>query len=362
MVPALAVVCTLAAQDPVKPLPPPPVKPLPPPIAQVLPPGIRWSVTLSAPPAHPPLISGDRVFVAVLPSLLVAYDLKDGTELWREPITPEKPLDADAERVYIATGEAVHALRTADHATAWRTPTGPLTAPILAKDGWVIAASDSKLFALRASDGSVVWSRDSTAQRQRAAISGDLLLVPLATGAIRAHDLATGNVRWEVPLAGAPAEPLIVGDRAYLGATDKHFYSVNTTNGEVDWPWKVGALVRGRAASDGERVFYAGLDNLVRAVSRISGSQRWQQGVPFRPFEGPTVLGPSVMIAGPTTDVLLLNIIDGRPAGKISFPEALALAPSVGTSGDAVVIAGITGGLTEAWKLWLATPQTSNKQ
>jgi hypothetical protein len=59
---------------------------------------------------------------------------------------------------------------------------------------------------------------------------------------------------------------------------------------------------------------------------------------------------------------LLLNVLDGRPTGKIAFPEVLAFAPSVGTSGDAVVVAGITGGLTEAWKLWLATPQTSNKQ
>lgn len=354
MIPALAVVCTLPAQDPVKPLPPP--------IAQVLPPGIRWYVALPAPPAHPPLISGDRVFVAVLPTGVVAYDLKDGTELWREALAPEKPLEADAERVYIAATEAVHALRATDHTVAWQAPTGTLTAPLLVKDGWIIAASASKLLALRATDGSLVWSQDSAGQRQRPAISGDLLLVPLATGGIRAHDLATGNVRWERPLAGAPAEPLIVGERAYVGATDKHFYSIETTNGEVDWSWKVGAVVRGKAASDGERVFYAGLDNIVRAVSRESGSQRWQQGVPFRPFEGPAVLGPGVMVAGPTIDVLLLNVLDGRPAGKIAFPEALAFAPSVATSGDAVVVAGITGGLTEPWKLWLATPQTSSKQ
>jgi hypothetical protein len=69
-----------------------------------------------------------------------------------------------------------------------------------------------------------------------------------------------------------------------------------------------------------------------------------------------------VMVAGPTIDGLLLNGLDGRAAGKIAFPEVLAFAPSVGTSGDALVVAGITGGLTEAWKLWLAAPQTSNKQ
>lgn len=342
-------ICTLTAQEPVKPLPPP--------IAQVLPPGIRWKVDLPAPAAHPPVIAGERVFVPVLPSTVLAYDVKTGTELWRGTYAAGKPLEVDTERVYVAATEVVHALAVADGALAWSAPTGTLAAPILAKDGWVIAATASKLFALRASDGSVVWSQDSAGQRQRAAISGDLLLVPLATGGLRAHDLATGTVRWERPLTGAPAEPLILGDRAYVGATDKCFYSINTTNGEVDWPWKVGAIVRGTAATDGERVFYAGLDNLVRAVSRGSGSQRWQQGVPFRPFDGPRVNGSVVIVAGPTPDVRLFHTRDGRDAGRITFPEPLALAPALAASADTLVAAGITGGLSEAWTLWLASPQ-----
>ena len=349
MLALVAAVSSLAAQDPVKPLPPP--------TSQDLPPGIRWHKSLSAPPASPALIAGERLFLSTLPGTVTAYRLSDGAELWREVLNPEKPVAFDADRVLVASGEAVHAFNAADGQLAWRTPTGKLTAPLLAAGGWVIAASATKLFAIRGSDGVVVWSRDSGPQQQRPAISGDLLFVPLASGRVVAHDLTTGNVRWETLLGGAPAEPLVVGERLYFGATNKQFYSLEADDGEIEWgPWRVGSEVRGKAATDGYRVFYAGLDNVVRAINRGDGAQKWQKGVPFRPFEGPTVIGPTLMVAGPTTDVVLLNGQTGSPTGKISFPEPLTLAPAYGTYQDAVVAAGITGGLTESWKLWLASP------
>ena len=325
------------------------------PASQTLPPGVRWTVALPAPPASAPVIAGNRIFLSTLPGVLRVLALHDGRELWQQAINADQPVVVEGERVYVAAGEAIHALGVTDGALAWRAPTGVLTAPVLVKDGWIIAASAAKLFAIRASDGQVIWSLDSGPQRERAAISGDLLFVPLASGFMRAHDLSTGAVRWERRLAGAPAEPLIVGDRLYAGATDKRFYRMKTQDGENDWPpIRVGAMVRTQAAADGERVFFAGLDNTVRAVRRSGGSQKWLRGVPFRPFEGPKVIGPAVVVAGNTTEVRLLNILDGRDAGKIIFPEPLALAPAFGVLDDGVVAAGVSGGLTEAWKLTVA--------
>jgi len=353
MVLLLAMVSTLAAQDPPKPAAAP--------ASQELPPGIRWMIPLPAPPAFPPLIAGERIFVSALPGTVLAYRLADRTELWRAVLNPEKPVAVDADRLIVASAEAVHAFSVADGSLAWRTPTGTLIAPLLAKDGWVIASSETKLFAIRGSDGSVIWSRDSGPQRQRAAIAGDLLFVPLASGHVVARDLTTGEVRWDTLLGGAPAEPLVVGDRVYVGATNKHFYSIEIDDGEIDWSSKVGAEVRGQATSDGERVFYVGLDNLVRAVNRTDGAQRWQEGVSFRPFAGPSVIGQTLVLSGPTEEVSLLNVQTGDPVGKISFPERLELAPAYAMHEGAVVVAGISGGLSEAWKLWLASPAATAK-
>jgi outer membrane protein assembly factor BamB len=353
MVALLALASTLAAQDQAKPAPVPELPKLPA--------GIRWTIDLSAPPSAPPVIGGDRVFVASLPGQVTAYSLSDKQELWQQPLAPEQPVAPDGDRVFIAAGEAVHALNAVDGALLWRQPTGTLTAPLLAKDGWVIAASTSKLYALRATDGEVIWSVDHTLQRQRAAISGDYLFLPLASGAVRAVDLSSGATRWDWRVAGAPAEPLVVGDRLYVGTTDKYFYSVNIKTGETDWKWSVGAEVRSKAASDGERVFYLGLDNLLRAISRGPGRHRWQRGVPFRPIEGPVVVGRTIVLAGSSPDVMLLNVQTGDPVGKISFPDRLDLAPAIGTLQDGIVVAGFTGALTATWKMWLASPVTETK-
>jgi outer membrane protein assembly factor BamB len=349
MVLLVAMACTLAAQDAPKPADPK--------TSKELPPGVRWSIDLFAPPAGPPFITGNRVFVPALPGLVAMYDLSDGRELWRAVLNPDQPLDADGQRLYIATGESVQGFNATDQSVAWRTPTGTITAPLLVKDGWIIAASATKLFALRASDGAIIWSQDSGPQEHRAAISGDLLFVPLTSGMIRAHDLTSGKVRWERRIAGSPAEPLILGDRLYAGATDKKFYCIRTKDGEPDWDRFVGAVVRAKAATDGVRVFYVGFDNLVRAIRHDNGSLLWQEPVKFRPFEGPWVIGPTVVVTGRSTEFVQMNTLSGRDVGKIVFPEPLSLAPAFGTLGDAAVLAGITGGLTEAWKLWLATPE-----
>lgn len=298
------------------------------------------------------------MFLASLPGIVSVHDIKDGKELWREPINPEQPIVVEGPHLFIASGEAVQALTVADRAVVWRRSTGTITAPLVVKEGWVVAASETRMTALRASDGSVVWERDTTAlQKERAAIDGNTLFVPLANGRLQAVDLANGKVRWESPLGGSPAEPLVVGGRIYVGATDKYFYCFNAANGRPEWRFKVGSSIRGRASTDGERVFYAGLDNLIRAVSRRNGSQRWQQGVPFRPFAGPPVAGGSLFVAGPLPYLLMLNTVNGAEIGKISFPEPLVTEPAVGTLANGeVVVAAVTGGLNESWKLILASP------
>ena len=317
---------------------------------------VLWSTALPAAPTAPPLFGANHVFLSTLPGIVTAYELKTGREAWRQTLATDQPVVADAELLFAASGEAVHALRQADSAVAWRRPTGTVTAPLLARDGWVIVPAGPKLFALRAADGSVVWSIDNGPQRERATIDGDTLYVPLANGKLRALELGTGTLRWEQRFAGAPAEPLVVGDRIYFGASDKYFYCAKTATGELDWRQRIGADIRGRAATDGDHIFFVGLDNLARAFGRETGSQRWHAGLAFRPFPSPTVAAASLWVAGPTAEVRQLNPLTGRDTGTLTFPERLAIAPAVLARADGLLVAGVSGGLTETWKLWMASP------
>jgi outer membrane protein assembly factor BamB len=333
-----------------------PGTPIPPPPAPSM---IAWTVTLPAAPAVSPIIAGDTVVVSYLPGIVAGLSREDGRELWRVDLTPEQPLVADGSTVFVAAGEALHAIRLSDGSTAWHSPSGTLTAPPVVKEGWLLAATKGKLTARRAADGSEVWTVDSGVQREPAAISGDVLFISLAGGSLVARDLPTGRIRWERRLAGDPAEPLVFGDDVFVGASDKAFYCVDAKSGEVEWPMRIGATIRGRAAADNERVYFVALDNLVRAVDRTDGAVRWHTPVPFRPVVGPIVAGGSVFIAGSSGELRILLGSSGASAGAVTFPDRLALAPGALETKDGIVFAAVTGSLQESWKVSLTLPMAT---
>lgn len=317
---------------------------------------IAWTVSIAAAPLTSPIVTSSHVIVAHLPGTVASYRRDDGRELWRAALLPDQPLATDGTLVFVTAGEAIHALRIADGSVAWRAPSGILTAPLVVKDGWMIAATAGKLTARRSVDGSAVWSVDAGVQRQAGAVSGDTLFVPQVDGRLVARQLADGATKWERRLAGSPVEPLVVGDALFFGANDKNFYCLNALSGDVDWQIRVGASIRGRAASDGHRVFFVAVDNLVRAVDRRSGALRWLKGVAFRPSMGPVAAGGSVLVAGPGVEVRMLTATDGATLGAISFPARITLGPGWFETGDLLVLAAVTGGLEESWKLSLTRP------
>jgi outer membrane protein assembly factor BamB len=319
-----------------------------------LPSPVWWTVPLPAGTNGPPIIAGDHVFVTRLPGTIVAYRLQDGDEAWATDLVPEQPLVVDGDLVVVASGDTLHALRSADGRTAWRTTVGRLTAPLLAKDGWVIAVSDAKLTAIRSSDGGQIWSAEVGPVRERSAIQGDLLFVPIATGAIEARALITGERRWERRLGGAPQEPLAIGDRLFFGASNRQFYALKIDSGEPAWVvTRLGGMVKGAPVTDGERVYYVSLDHLVRALDHRQGALRWHTPIKFRPWTGPLLIGPRLLVSGAVQALPVLDLSTGRLAATVPFEQDLAVPPGTGTVKGVHVLAAVTGSLAESWRLTL---------
>lgn len=324
------------------------VIPLPEPPSAVL-----WSVALPTGASSQPVVSGEHVYIARLPGTVTAYRGDDGGQAWTAAINPDQHLAVDGDLVFVASADALHALRAADGVVAWRVAVGALAAPLLARDGWVIAASASKLIAFRASDGGTIWTVDSGPVRERCAILGDTLFVPLADGAIEARDLETGASKWRQRIGGAPQEPLAIGDRLFVGGSDRYFYALDARDGEIEWRSRVGAAIRGVPATDGHRVYYAALDNLIRALDYRDGALKWHTGVPFRPFVGPVLVGETLVVSGAVEQIHLLRTRDGSRGTAIPLQQKLAVAPAIGTVKGRPVAAAVTGSLAESWRLTL---------
>jgi outer membrane protein assembly factor BamB len=317
---------------------------------------VLWSVALPAAPMYPPVLSGERIFVAHLPGMVAAYAVADGRELWRADLRPDAPIAVDDDRVFVSAGEAIHALRASDGTTLWRAPSGTVTVRPVAREGWVVVSSGDSLRALRATDGSAVWTRDVKYVEQPPAILGNSLIVGTADGFIGSRDLRTGEEGWRRQIGGSPAEPIVFGDRIYVGASDKRFYCLDALDGEFLWsPIRVGASMPMRAVADTERVYVVALDNLVRAYDLRNGALKWQKGVPFRPFEGPVLAADSLVIAGPVPAVRRMRPADGGALPSVTFPEQLAAAAAIADGAEGLRAVGLTGSLQNTWKLTLVS-------
>lgn len=326
---------------------------------QILPDTVQWSVTSVAPPSGAPVVAGTSLIVPLTTGALTAHRLSDGSVLWSSKLTAEQSLSADADRVYVAAGEAIHALVAGTGEVAWRVPAGgPVTAAPLAQAGWVIAAGAGDLIAIRASDGAVIWRRHVGPIEFRPSLDGELLVVSLVEGQVLALDLRDGSTRWTTELHASPSEPLAIGGRVYVGTKDKMFYSLIASTGRIEDHLPLGSEVRGRVAVDDQHVYLTALDNMVRAFKRRGGSVRWRKGLPYRPVSGPVLVGNTVIVPGYVeTPLPAFAAENGAAAGTMTFDGSLVALPVFTTLPDGrLAVVGITGGLDNKWIVSLRTP------
>jgi outer membrane protein assembly factor BamB len=301
------------------------------------------------------VIGGDRIFIVLESGIVAAHRVSDGGETWHVELRTAQPVAVDASRVFVAAGEAIHALDAASGAVAWVAPTGPVNLPMLAQDGWVIVASGSVVSALRAEDGVRIWSRDIGVPHARPTIEGNNLYLPLENGHLRALELQTGNDRWTKAFHGVPSEVLAFSDRIYVGSADQRFYCLKADDAAHDWGTRVGAVLRGRPVAEGNRIFITSIDNLLRAYDAADGALQWHRSLPFRPAP-PTVIGTSIVVSGSSAELHVFDAATGKPAGMIKLEQSLVMAPGFGTSADAPVMAALIGSINEEWKLVLMAP------
>jgi outer membrane protein assembly factor BamB len=320
----------------------------------VLPLAPAWSVDLGGPPVAraTPVVDDERVYLALRAGHVVARSLHDGAERWRKELPTTQPLAVDAGVVFVSSRDAVHALRGADGATVWHTPVSGITAPLVARGGWLIVLAERRVLAFRSTDGARVWQRDIGASTEPPAIDGDRLYISLDDGRIVAADLETGESIWESPVGGRPGAPFASGDRVYAGAGDRQFYCLKAGTGEIEWVRRIGAAIVGSATVDVARVYFTALDNMLWALDRSNGNQRWQHAYRRRASTGPSIGGTFVFLASSSSPDIWMWTTDGKPAGSLTLPAESAVPPAISMRGASELdVLAVTGNLSSQWQL-----------
>jgi outer membrane protein assembly factor BamB len=252
--------------------------------------------------------------------------------------------------LFVVEEGAIVALHDSDGSIAWRIAFAETAAaPLVFDNGWLIAAADSgSVFAFRASDGGTVWRSDVGARANaRPALAADRVYIPTTDRRIVALHVESGMPLWERRLGGLPNDVLALDDRLYVGSDDNYLYCIDAKDGLVAWRWQTGADVIGLPAADERLMYFVSLDNLLRALDKRSGNQRWKRPLPLRPTTGPVRARDALIVSGVAPMLRAYFARDGTPAGEVTTEGELAAPPYVFENPDAAAVIVVTRNLAK---------------
>jgi outer membrane protein assembly factor BamB len=278
-----------------------------------------WRVTLAAPAASTPAADDERAYVALRSDTLVALSLADGKAAWTVPAAnlAGSPETGDG-LVFIAHAREVEALDGATGRQRWHVALpAAVSAPLLWQNGWLAVATESgDIVMLRGATGEQLWTRplESPVTVRPATEDGRLYVLP-GDGRVVALSLENGNPAWEATLPGKGTAILPTTQRVYVGCADRFLYGLDTSNGRTKWRWRTGGTIVGTPAVDEQFVYFLALDNILRALDRLGGTQDWKTTLAERPTDGPFLSAKLLLVPSMSVDLRAFHFIDGEAAG-----------------------------------------------
>lgn len=296
-----------------------------------------WAVALPAPPSAAPAVDAARAYLTLRSAELVALDLADGKVAWSVP-APDVIAGpaAGGGLVFLPRAKEVQALDAGGATPRWQTPIDvSASVPLVYHGGsLVVASAGDALAMLRASTGEVLWKQPlGAAVAVRPAVSGNRVFVALDDARVAALALDSGKPLWAAKQPARSTTLSVHGDRVFVGSTDRSFTCLSADDGKTRWHWRTGGPIVGTTASDGDRVYFVSLDNVLRALDFGNGSQAWKASLPHRPNGGPFLTARLLLVPGFSAEVPAFQTLDGSTAGSAKlagepFAPPLLLPPA----------------------------------
>jgi outer membrane protein assembly factor BamB len=329
---------------------------------------VQWRCRLGAPVASPPVVCGERIFVAVENGGLMAVDLK-GKRVWA--VSLGKPANSATESresfstpplclagmVLIGTDQGfLHAFDSGTGAVRWKQKIGE---DVLGSPNWVagengaaarvlvMSRNDGVLKCLSSGDGSLIWASESVSRCDTPpAVGPGVALFGACDSVIHILSLATGksigaiNLGDRGPMAGGTA---VDGNQAFIGTRDGSVVCVDSPGCRIVWSSRCASNeVFTTPAVTSNRVIAGSSDGRVYCLDRKTGKAMWAAKVEGTP-SSPVVAGDKVVVSSEGT-LFLFSLATGKPvwankaADSLTSPAITGAGVIVGTDDGFLIL------------------------
>ncbi|MEM6376144.1 MAG: PQQ-binding-like beta-propeller repeat protein [Pseudomonadota bacterium] len=326
-----------------------------------------------------PVVADGRIFTLDARTQVSAVTTS-GAVLWTRDLTPENDRSDDASGgglayadgvLFVTTGFGrLTALDAASGADIWRqelqaTGTG---SPSVAGDLVYVVAGDELAWAIDRKSGRIKWQLAATADRRNVqgapspAISDEYVVFAFGSGEVQGAFRRGGLRLWDAQIAGRrdgfsagligdiTGDPIIAGDRVFVGSHSGRTVALNLGNGERLWTAPDGPLNPIWPA--GRSLFMISDRNELLRLSADSGQRLWGVALPFfikdRPrrqseifaHHGPIIASGRLIVASNDGLMRFFDPATGRALGAVEMPDGASTNPVVANGTLYIVTTG----------------------
>jgi outer membrane protein assembly factor BamB len=332
-----------------------------------------------------PVVANGTVFAMDSDSVVTAFNLNGGAKLWRTS-TVNEDLDSsnvggglcwDGSTLYAVNGMAeLLALDAAKGTIRWRhgIDVPARSAPTVADGRIFLITIDSKLLALSATDGKLLWSYQATQTATTVlgspapAVFQGIVVAGFGSGEIAAARAESGNVIWTDGLGLAQSgatvvdflairgEPVISNGQIFATGLGGITIAADLLTGRRVWERRVASENTPWIA--GDWMFLISTDQAIGAINTNDSRIAWVASLPRweNPEKkkdeitwfGPVLAGERLIVVGSNKQALSLNPMTGQTMSTMELSDAPAPFTPVVVDGTMLVVTN-DGKLT-AWR------------
>ncbi len=351
-------------------------------------PQLIWSVNIGAGDGKrnritaDPVVAGGQIFTLDAQARVSAVSTS-GAVVWTRDLTPPNDgaddgsgggLAYDNGRIYVSSGFGyMVALDAATGEEIWSqnlrtTGTG---SPSVSGELVYVVSGDEVAWALETKNGRIRWQLSATPDINNVfgapapAISDKYVIFAFGSGEVQGAFRKGGLRRWDAQIAGQRAgfsgarvaditsDPVISGDRVYIGSHSGRTVALGLGNGDRLWTAPDGPLNPIWPA--GDSIFLVSDRNELLRLSAEDGSRIWGRALPFftkdKPkrqneifaHHGPIIAGGRLIVASNDGLLRYFDPTTGDPLGETALPGGATTNPVV--AGNTLYVVSTNGQL-----------------
>jgi outer membrane protein assembly factor BamB len=313
-----------------------------------------------------PIVAANTLFSMDSETIISAYNLKDGAEIWSVELTPKEEDDDHINgglayengKVFATTGFGqVIAVAAKTGKILWRRNVGaPARSAPTARGNRVFAITvTNKLFALNSETGAVLWTHSGIEEATNLlgggspAVDSGVIVAPYSSGELVALKVENGQELWADSLAGTRrgaasstlgtirGRPIIDRGIVFAISNSGQFAAINLRTGRRIWERPVGGIESPWIA--GDYLFVISNNTDLLALSRLNGRIFWVTALPEWEdpedregkitWTGPILASDRLIVAGSTGEALSVSPYSGKVLGKVEMPDSVSISPIV---------------------------------